>query len=58
MRLVLRELGLLDETLQKHVLEDKYYHGELFNRAEVLKAMNAELVALDGMIVGDRAEPA
>ena len=54
MRLILRELGLLDEMLQKHVLEEKYYHSELFNRAEVLKSMNAELVALDGMIVGDK----
>ncbi len=56
MRLILRELGLLDEMLQKHVLDEKYYHSELFNRAEVLKSMNAELVALDGLIVGDKTD--
>lgn len=44
LRLLLREVALLEEGLQKLILQDKLSHSELQNRANDLRKMNNELL--------------
>lgn len=56
MRLILKEVALLEGQLQNLITEGKYGSEELLRRTELLRYMNAEVKKLDSVIVGDGHE--